>query len=149
MTLSAPASPAEAFSARGSGEVGAFTSPQSRGVRGGKLGAGTAPPATTQDYDMSTNYYGIRAPFTAIRIIAGPTSSVYPDIAGELAGEIRCAYSAISPVLLMFADRGTVLATRGGSGMVYADADLPDSLQLVSEYGDLTTLGEVRRGVAP
>ena len=60
VTLSAPASPVQAFSARGSGEAGAFTSPQSRGVRGGKLGAGNAPPATTQEYDMSHRTIEVR-----------------------------------------------------------------------------------------
>ena len=94
---------------------------------------------------MATEYYGLRAPFTAIRVIHGVAIV-------EVAGERPCAIPDLPSELLTFADRGTVLATRGDSGTVYIDPHrqhLADELQLISEYGDLTTLGEVRRGVAP
>ena len=103
---------------------------------------------------MSTEYYGLRAPFTAIRIIDGPKRIVQLDIDGTFAGELACAPADCPIVLLGLVDRTRGIASRGASGIVYyssgwARLALPDSLQLVSEYGDLTTLGEVRRGVAP
>lgn len=102
---------------------------------------------------MSTEYFHLRAPFTAIRIIDGPKRIVQLDIDGTFAGELACAPADCPIVLLGLADRTNGIASRGASGIVYYrsgwDRITPDSLQLVSEYGDLTTLGEVRRGVAP
>ena len=98
---------------------------------------------------MSTNYYGIREPFTHVSIARGRTAHVvHIEINAAEAGELRCIGNELAAVLLAFTGP-TVIATRGYSGMVRADDSLPDSLQLVSEYGDLTTLGEGRRGVAP
>ena len=98
---------------------------------------------------MATEYYGLRAPFTAIRIIPiYDLCLMLVDFADGAACEVRCSRDNAPRVLCALAGQ-TVIATRGGSGVVYADADLPDSLQLVSDYGDLVTLGEVRRGVAP
>ena len=102
---------------------------------------------------MSTEYYGLRAPFTAIRIIDGPKRIVQLDIDGTFAGELACAPADCPIVLRGLADRTRGLASRGASGSVYYRSGweriTPDALQLISEYGDLTTLGEVRRGVAP
>ena len=101
---------------------------------------------------MATDYHGIRAPFTAIRVIEGVgTRVIVMEVGDEVAGDRRCSIPDLPRALLLFATP-TVLATRGDSGTVYIDPHrqhLADELQLISEYGDLTTLGEVRRGVAP
>ena len=101
---------------------------------------------------MATDYHGIRAPFTAIRVIEGVgTRIIVMEVGDEVAGDRRCSIPDLPRALLLFA-ASAVLATRGASGIGYVPPHLqhlPDSLQLISEYGDLTTLGEVRRGVAP
>ena len=98
---------------------------------------------------MATEYYGLRAPFASIRVVPiYDLCLMLVDFANGGACEVRCSRDNAPRVLCALAGQ-IVIATRGASGVVYADSDLPDSLQLVSDYGDLTTLGEVRRGVAP
>lgn len=98
---------------------------------------------------MSTNYYGLRSPFTGATIARDDGVSVIRLTArDDTAAEVRCSAMLEGVILLALADRDEQIARRSG-GHVSAAHYLPDSLQLISEYGYLTTLGDVRRGVAP
>lgn len=89
---------------------------------------------------MSTTYYALRAPIA--RLV--PMGKVYDlkDARGAFVGVLGVDHLHIA------ADRDEKVAHRsGGSITVYATG--PDTQQAVSQYGELVTLGELRRGVAP
>lgn len=95
---------------------------------------------------MSTSYYMIREPFSRLSVTtAYGAHTVHVEIAGSPAGELRCGSGLLATVLSAFADRDGQIE-HWSSGIA---SYLPDSFQLISGYGDLTTLGELRRGVAP
>ena len=113
---------------------------------------------------MSTTYYALRYPFTGARIsreddtsvicltarisAEDDTSVICLTARDDANAEVRCSTQLEGVILLGLANKDANIAHRSG-GRVSAPHHLPDSLQLVSEYGDLTTLGEVRRGLAP
>lgn len=105
---------------------------------------------------MSTSYYRLREPFTSLRLEKGPTHdrlTVWEEHANAGTLTVRGGWG--KHVALLFAlqegdeqcpvrthwggvDRGAVVTFRD------RDKDLPDEIVLVSEYGDVVTVGYVR-----
>lgn len=96
---------------------------------------------------MSTYYHYPRWPFTRLSVTtADGEHTVHVEIEGCPAGELRCSQDQLVAVVLALTDNES-----GGNArfLVEHRRTLPDSQQLISEDGDLTTIGELRRGVAP
>lgn len=89
---------------------------------------------------MSTSYYSLRAPVMAVRFDRG--LHVLIDGLGLWLGQLSVE------ALHIAADRDTRVALRSGARIVVS-ATGPDDEQAISEYGELVTLGQLRRGEAP
>lgn len=97
---------------------------------------------------MSTCYYPFREPFTGAHVSRDGETVVIRLTSREGDGEFRGSPDMEALILLGLADRDDQIAYRS-NGLASMEHNLPDSQQLISEYGDLTTIGELRRGVAP
>lgn len=100
---------------------------------------------------MSTSYYRIKKPFTSLRAEAIPGAG-YTDIGiwvnHSKAGVIVVRNEEVKDALLVF--RRSVLSVfqsgiEGGHTILdYEDDDVEDDTQLISEYGELTTVAELK-----
>lgn len=93
---------------------------------------------------MSTTYYALRHPVVRVDRVT-PNGELYDLIQlshRPWVGSLRAEF------LHLVADRDEKVAHRsGGSITVYATG--PDDQQAISEWGDIVTLGQLRRGEAP
>ena len=105
---------------------------------------------------MSTNYYHLREPVTAIKVDETELGfrNVWITIGDYDAGYLHLKEEDVSALLLLLGDQAyddqvPVRTTFGGKGaglLVHERyRGLNPALQLISEYGDLTTLAEVRK----
>jgi hypothetical protein len=114
---------------------------------------------------VSTSYYHLREPVTALKLRNhddaelmhgakdGGHTWIDVDISGHAAGSLRVRDEDVPGVLLMLSDRGghddvPVRTSWGGEGVGCQVTErvrgLDPNLQLVSEYGELMTLAEIR-----
>lgn len=96
---------------------------------------------------MSTTYYALRHPVAElVPWLARPTvCDMYRLGPADERVWIGCVDA---PALHLVADRDVKVAHRsGGAIAVYATG--PDDMQAISEYGEIVTLGQLRRGEAP
>lgn len=89
---------------------------------------------------MSTTYYALRRPIA--RLIPMGTVVDLKDAAGAFVGVLHRDH------LHLAADRDETVAHRSGN-TIRVTATGSDAEQAVSEYGELVTLGELRKGRAP
>lgn len=89
---------------------------------------------------MSTTYYALRHPVRSVTMKTNRYS--LRDENGAWLG------SLLPRALHLAADRDTRVAHRSGSNTIVYSAG-PDAEQAISEYGELVTLGQLRRGDAP
>lgn len=91
---------------------------------------------------MSTSYYALRNRLmVSSRRRGDGLHSVYDEV-GELVAAVRDDYFGL------LADRDVRVAHRSGGVIVVTDPG-PDDQPAISEYGELVTLGQLRRGEAP
>ena len=91
---------------------------------------------------MSTAYYALRAPVVRVEQ-PNPRLLVYTLHDGNVqVGELR------PTTLHLAADCDVRVAHRSG-GVIVVTHPGPDDMQAISEYGELVTLGQLRRGEAP
>lgn len=94
---------------------------------------------------MSATFYGIVAPFTRITISrGGGTVTVAAYVGDTAAGSLTVPEEYEGTVIRMFVDLEYRAAHRSG-GRLTADRHLPDAMCVVAEYGEVTTLGDLRR----
>lgn len=92
---------------------------------------------------MSTTYYALRHPVARVERLYAPGA---PYAALNAYG--RRVATVDHYCLHLLANRDEKVAHRSGDRIaVYATG--PDDAQAISDYGELVTLGELRRGVAP
>jgi len=101
---------------------------------------------------MSTEFYKLKLPFTELNatpvyVTGEPRYRLTVHINHEFSGELFISEDDLSSVLLALTDKtkpAVIRAARAdGPEIIVQDTVLPNEL-LVSEYGDLTTLDEVR-----
>ena len=91
---------------------------------------------------MSTSYYALRAPIEYIER-SSPRAVLY-----DMHGDGKWLGSLHEACLTILTDRDVKVAHRS-SGVIAVTHPGPDDMQAISEYGDLVTLGQLRRGEAP
>lgn len=90
---------------------------------------------------MSTSYYALRHPAAAV-VAVSPRSFTVRDGVGRWLATIDL------DALGWIADRDIKVAHRSGGTIVVTHPG-PDDMRAISEYGELVTLGQLRRGEAP
>jgi len=92
---------------------------------------------------LSTSYYALRVPVVRVEQ-PNPRLLVYTlhDDYDIQVGELR------STTLHLAADRDVKVAHRS-DGVIVVTHPGPDDMQAISDYGELVTLGQLRRGEAP
>ena len=100
-------------------------------------------PNVSEDAVKNLDDEGVAIPGQVGRRFAGTGCRV--EIARDAFCRLRRKQQA--PVIGL-ADRDDQIAYRS-NGIASMEHHLPDTMQVISEYGDLTTIGELRRGVAP
>ena len=105
---------------------------------------------------MSTSYYRLRAPITSLRVEEKDLTHIRIRIwiSHEFSGELVLAdHAEVSSIILMFAlyeddDKCPLRAHWGGKDrgaiVTVNDDTLADSECVISEYGELLTVGEVK-----
>lgn len=104
---------------------------------------------------MSTEYFALREPFTAIRVRPGPVTEVGIEVGGASAGtvylpkrwscqinEMFCEHSPAAHSWFGGEHVGMQVALCGTWALVSERHIRPEAI-LVSEYGDVTTIGEL------
>jgi len=90
---------------------------------------------------MSTTYYALRHPVAKVNDCLGYRFDLYNDV-GTCMGWLH------ADTLHLAADRDVKVAQRSGASVVVTHPG-PDDQQAISEYGELVTLGALRRGDVP
>jgi len=99
---------------------------------------------------MSTSYYGLSDPITSLRLEEGPGHDRLTVWEGNaLAGTLVLSLGEGRHVAMMFADQDCERANTSYGGKdvgcrVNCDPALRDDLVVISEYGEVTTIGAVR-----
>lgn len=92
---------------------------------------------------MSTSYYALKRPAVTLRPWPSGNGVWIRDRERRIIGSIRMG------CLPWAADRDVKVAHRGNDGDIVVTHPGPDDMQAISEYGELVTLGQLRRGEAP
>ena len=102
---------------------------------------------------MSTTYYALKSPVTSLRLDGSPAHTKLTIFVNHAnVGELTLANSELGDVLRMFKGDYEVLHARWGGverGCVVTQTDsalaamLDNDTQVISEYGQLFTIGEV------
>lgn len=92
---------------------------------------------------MSTSYHALRAPIEYIER-SSPRAVLY-----DMHGDGKWLGSLHEACLTILADRDAKVAHRDNDGDIVVTHPGPDDMQAISEYGELVTLGQLRRGEAP
>lgn len=103
---------------------------------------------------MSMSYFRLREPIAALHVNAGALTALVEItiVGGRCAGALDISLDDLGPLLRLFADRhgAPILRTSWGGKAVgtvvceqWSDPP-PDGIQLISEYGELLTAGEIR-----
>lgn len=107
---------------------------------------------------MSTSYYKLRGPYTHIKITESARGPEWCRIElmaeGEFAGEMILRHEEVYNVIKNFAeasydDSQAALRTHWGGKergaiVTVQDESLADDVTVISEYGDILTVGEVK-----
>jgi hypothetical protein len=95
---------------------------------------------------MSTSYYRLKEPFTSVRVERrGSHDAIRIWVEHGLSGELIVPHDVTPEVLRALAQHGAaaqISAGRDGPVLHRFDRTLTDDTQVVSEYGELTTLRE-------
>lgn len=95
---------------------------------------------------MSTTYYALRYPVVRVDI----TDNALMGKIYHLVRPDETQGGVLRPdTLHLVADRDNKAAYRDNGGDIVVYATGPDDQQAISEYGELVTLGQLRRGEAP
>lgn len=89
---------------------------------------------------MSTSYYALRPP--VVRVESRGALAIAVDTRGHLVASVR------PDCLHILANRDEKVAHRSANRTVVLVPGA-DDVQAISEYGELVTLGQLRRGEAP
>ena len=103
---------------------------------------------------MSTSYFRLKKPFTSVRTTArGGHTQLALWVNHAKAGDITLRNEEVPAVLLALRRNESAVtqcgAAAGGTQLYFDDDNLEPDTQLISEYGDLTCLGNLEAQAVP
>lgn len=93
---------------------------------------------------MSTTYYALRHPVARVREVSDAMGTRYDAVTRS--GDVGATFRP--DCLHILADLDSRVAHRSGN-VISVSGTGPDNAQAISDYGELVTLGDLRRGRAP